>query len=98
MKEAQQAAAEKEEADEPKEKKEDDETTQNLAQAEVEAMLDVEKRQQAAVEKAQGLVKPEAKQGFDRDLHIDKSIIDKVKKESDKEIEQVEDDSRKKAV
>ena len=62
-------------------------------------MLDVEKRQQAAVDKAQGNnIKSDSKPVFERDLHIDKSIIDKVKKESDKEIEQVEDDSRKKAV
>ena len=52
IREAQEAAAEKEEVEVPKKHKEDDDETQNLAQAEVEAMLDVEKRQQAAVDKA----------------------------------------------
>jgi hypothetical protein len=43
IKEAQDAA-EKEDVEEPKSKNKEEEDTQSLAQAEVEAMLDVEKR------------------------------------------------------
>ena len=53
IKRAQQEAAEKEEVEEePKKQSKEDDDTQSMAQAEVDAMLDVEKRQQAAVEKA----------------------------------------------
>ena len=53
IKRAQQEAADKEEVEEePKKQSKEDDDTQSMAQAEVDAMLDVEKRQQAAVEKA----------------------------------------------
>jgi hypothetical protein len=50
------------------------------------------------MEKAQGMNKTDTKQGFDRDLHIDKSIIDKVKTEADRDIDSIEEESHKKAV
>jgi hypothetical protein len=44
IKEAQRAAAEKEESEPPKKHNREEDETQSMAQAEVDAMLDVEKR------------------------------------------------------
>lgn len=86
-----------------KHKKEDDDeaTSNNLAQAEVEAMLDVEKRQEAAMLKSQRAsvkaVTVGQKEGFDRDLHIDKSIIDQVKADSEADIQSIDLESKQQA-
>lgn len=61
------------------------------AQAEVDAMLEVEKRQDNARSKQTGeKTKSLSQTSGMSDLHIDSSIIDSVKKENDKEIAEIE--------
>ena len=75
------------------------------AQAEVEAMLEVEKRQESARSKQIGgsggaLVqdsKP-APFGDHLDMHIDSSIIDKVRKDTDKEMTDIESETQRESV
>ena len=72
------------------------------AQAEVEAMLEVEKRQESARSKQIGgaLVqdsKP-APFGDHLDMHIDSSIIDKVRKDTDKEMADIDNEAQRSSV
>jgi hypothetical protein len=76
------------------------------AQAEVEAMLEVEKRQESARSKQIGgstksLVqdsKPASAFGDHLDMHIDSSIIDKVRKDTDKEMTDIESETQRESV
>ena len=66
------------------------------AQAEVEAMLDVEKRQDRARSKVTGeKTKSLSQTSTMSDMHIDSSIIDSVKQDNDKEIAEIENNQKK---
>ena len=75
------------------------------AQAEVEAMLEVEKRQESARSKQIGgsggaLVQDSKPAPFcdHLDMHIDSSIIDKVRKDTDKEMTDIESETQRESV